>query len=109
MATFNSQARRAMKCGLAAAIFSLAAGIVFSDEAQNKIFAARAEAEFHRAQIRFQSDTNNSTNVWQFARACYNFADFATNDAGRAAIAEQGIAACRQSPARETNSAPVLY
>ncbi|HEY5234245.1 MAG TPA: hypothetical protein VIK35_11990 [Verrucomicrobiae bacterium] len=109
MATFNSQARRAMKCGLAAAIFSLAAGIVFADEAQNKIFAARAEAEFQRAQIRFQSDTNNSTNVWQFARACYNFADFATNDAGRAAIAEQGIAACRQSPARETNSAPVLY
>jgi hypothetical protein len=92
-----------------AAIFLCAAGIVFADEAQNKIFAARAEAEFHRAQIRFQSDTNNSTNVWQFARACYDFADFATNDNERAAIADQGIAACRQSLARETSSAPVHY
>jgi hypothetical protein len=98
-----------MKCGLAAAIFPLAAGIVFADEAQNKIFAARAEAEFHRAQIRFQSDTNNSTNAWQFARACYDFADFVTNDAGRAAIADQGIAACRRLIARESNSAPVHY
>lgn len=109
MATFNSHARRAMKCGLAAAFFLLAAGIVFADETQNKIFAARAEAEFHRAQIRFLSDTNNATNVWQFARACYNFADFATNNAERAAIADQGIAACRQSLAHKSNSAPVHY
>ena len=98
-----------MKCGLATAIFFLAAGNVFADEAQDKIFAARAEAEFHRAQIRFQSDTDNSTNVWQFARACYDFADFATNDTERAAIADQGIAACRQSLAHETSSAPVHY
>jgi tetratricopeptide (TPR) repeat protein len=98
-----------MKCGLAAAIFFLAAGIVLADEAQDKIFAARAEAEFQRAQKQFQSDTNNSTNAWQFARACYDFADFATNDDERASVANQGIAACRQLLAREPKSAPTHY
>ena len=100
-----------MKCGLrlicSALIF--AAGIVFADEAQNKIFAARAEAEFHRAQIQFQPDAGNPTNAWQFARACYDFADFATDDVERATIAVQGVAACRQLIAREPESAPAHY
>ena len=72
-------------------------------------FAARAAAEFQRAQIQWQSGTNDSTAAWQFARACFDFADFATNDTGRAAIARQGIAACRELLARETNSAPGHY
>jgi hypothetical protein len=109
MATFNSKTRRAMECGLVAATCIFAAGIVFADEAQDKIFAARAEMEFHRAQIQFQSDTSNSTNAWQLARACYDFADFATNDTGRADIASQGIAACRQIIAREPKIAAAHY
>jgi tetratricopeptide (TPR) repeat protein len=109
MATFNSKTGRAMKRGIVAAALVFSAGIVFADEAQNKIFAARAEAEFHRAQIQFQSDTNSSTNAWQLARACYDFADFATNDDERASIANQGIAACRQSIARAPQSAPTHY
>ena len=109
MATFNSKTRRTMKCGIVAAAFIFNAGTVFADEAQNKIFAMRAEAEFHRAQIQFQSDTNNSTNAWQFARACYDFADFATNDAERADIANQAIFACRQLIARESKIAAVHY
>src|SRR5476649_2601142 len=99
MATFNSKPRCAMKCGLAAA-FIFATRIVFADEAQNKIFAARAEAEFQRAQIQFQSDAGNPTNAWQLGRAGYDFADFATDDVERATIAVQGIAACRQLIAR---------
>jgi hypothetical protein len=98
-----------MKCGLAAAIFIFAAGIVFADEAQKQIFAARAETGFQRAQIQFQSDTNNSTNAWQFARACYDFADFAMNDAERADIANQGINACRRLVASEPKNAATHY
>src|SRR5476649_2406696 len=109
MATFNSKTRCAMKCGLVAAAFVFAAGIVFADDVQNKIFAARAAAEFHRAQIQFQSDANNSTNAWQFARACFDFADFSPNGTGRATIAVQGIAACRQLLVREPKSAPGHY
>jgi len=84
-------------------------GIAFAGEAPNKIFATRAEVEFHRAQIEFQSDTNASAIAWEFARACFDFADFATNDAERAVIARQGIAACRQFIAREPESAPAHY
>jgi hypothetical protein len=110
MATFNSAPSHAPKCKLAATIVILAAmGIAFAGEALNKIFAARAEAEFHRAQIEFQSNTNVSATAWEFARACFDFADFATNDAERVVIARQGIAACRQLIVREPESAPAHY
>jgi tetratricopeptide (TPR) repeat protein len=109
MATFNSKTRRAIKCGLVAATFIFAAGIVFADESQNKIFAARAEAEFHRAQEHLQSGTNDSAAAWQLARACFDFADFAKTKTERAALARQGIAACQQLLARDFNSAPAHY
>lgn len=74
----------------------------------NPVFAARAEKAFRLAQIEFASSTNGSA-AWQFARACFDFADFATNETERADIARQGIAACRKLLARETNSAPGHY
>ena len=112
MATFYSNLRRALKNGFLAVVFIFAAGNAFADEPTNptnQIFAARAETEFQRAQKQFESDTNNSTNAWQFARACFDFADFATNKTGRAAIARLGIAACRQLLARDSNSASGYY
>jgi hypothetical protein len=108
-ATFNSKHGRAAKGRFAAAIFLFVAGIVLADDAPDKIFAVRAEAEFHRAQIQFESNTNSSAAARQFARACYDFADFATNKTERAAIANQGIAACRQIIARDTNSVAAHY
>jgi len=75
----------------------------------NPVFAARAQAEFHRAQVRFQTDTNDPAAAWQFARACYDFADYATNDAERATVAIQGIAASRKLLARWPKSAPGHY
>jgi tetratricopeptide (TPR) repeat protein len=110
MATFNSQTRRRVKRRLVTTVFIFAgAGILLAGEDQNKKFAARAESEFLRTQIRFQSAANNPTNAWQFACACYDFADFATNDTERATIAVQGIAACRQIIVREPKSAPAHY
>jgi hypothetical protein len=112
MATFYSNPRCAMKIGFFAAVLIFAAGVVLADETvnpTNQIFAARTRAEFQRAQKQFESNTNNSTNAWQFARACFDFADFATNKTERAAIARQGIAACRQLLACESNSAPGHY
>jgi tetratricopeptide (TPR) repeat protein len=110
MATFNSEYGRAAKWKFAGAIFLFAAaGAVLADDAQNKIFAGRADVEFHRAQKKFHSNTNNSEAAWQFARACFDFAGFATNKTGRAAIANQGIAACRQLIARDTNAVAAHY
>lgn len=110
MATFNSKPGRVGKWKFTAAFFLFAAaGIALADDAQNKIFAARAEAEFHRAQIQFESNTNNPDAAWQFARACFDCADFATSKTERAALADQGIAACHQLLARDTNSVAAHY
>jgi hypothetical protein len=83
MATFNSKPSRATKWKFAAGILILAAGIMLADEEQTKISAAFAEKEFERAEIQFKSDKNNPTNAWQFARAIFDFAEFATNDTER--------------------------
>jgi tetratricopeptide (TPR) repeat protein len=47
--------------------------------------------------------------AWQYAQACFDLADFATNRSQRASLAEQGIGACRQALVRESNSAPLHY
>jgi len=39
----------------------------------------------------------NSLAAWKFAQACFRLADFSTNGAQRAALAEEGIAASRQA------------
>jgi len=106
MATFNSATR--CKWGATILIFT-ALGIALADEGLNKIFAARAGAEFHRTQAEFQSDTNHSAIALKFARACFDYADFATNDAQHASIAHQGIAACRQLITHEPESASAHY
>ena len=95
MATFNSKPSRAAKWKFAAAIFVFTAGIMLAGEEQTKISREFAKKEFQRAQAQFQSDKNNSTNAWQFARAAFDFAEFSTNDTERVALANQGIAVCR--------------
>lgn len=94
---------------LAAVLLVAAPGLAAGQTLTNKIFAARAEKEFHRAQIQLQSDAKNPTNAWQFARACFDFADFSTNEIRRAGLARLGIAASRQFLAREPRSAPGHY
>ena len=95
---------------LAVALLFFAIGeALLAGEARTKIFAARAEADYRRAQAQFQSDTNNTTAAWQLARACFNLNDFATNTGRRAELANQGIAVCRQLLVRETNSTPGHY
>jgi hypothetical protein len=104
MGILNHRTRRlAVTLGLLAA-----GGMAFAGEATNGVFAARAEAEWHRAQTQFQLHPDDAA-AWQLARACVKFNDFATNNAGRAELANQGMAASRQSLARESNSAPGHY
>jgi len=72
-------------------------------------FSVRAEKLFQEARRRYQSDTNHVEAAWQFARACFDYADFATNKTTRADIARQGINVCRQLIARHPASAPGHY
>jgi tetratricopeptide (TPR) repeat protein len=72
-------------------------------------FAASAQKGFQQAQARYRQAPGEATAAWQFGRACFYLAEFATNNTQRAALAEPGIAACLQAIARESNSAPAHY
>ena len=72
-------------------------------------FAARARDIFARAQKRRLAEPTNAVAAWEFARACFDRAEYATNDTERVIVADQGIAACRRLLARQTGSAPAHY
>jgi tetratricopeptide (TPR) repeat protein len=88
--------RRLHVVGIFMAVLFAATRTVCADDAQEKIFAARAQAAFERAQAQYLLQTNNPVLGWQFARACYDWADWATNKSERAVIAKAGMAACRR-------------
>jgi len=83
--------------GVSLVIFLAMTVTLLAGEPQEKIFAVRDRAAFDRVQAQFQSDTNNPVIAWQFARACYDWADWATNKEERAEIAREGIAACHRA------------
>jgi len=71
--------------------------------------ADTARQYLEQAQQRFQAAPDNVEAAWQFARACFDLAEFATKNAERAKLAEQGIDASRKALARDSNSAPAHY
>ena len=77
--------------------------------ATHPIFAERAKDQFLKAQMQFQSDPHNPTNAWWFARATFDYCEFATNETQHADLARLGIAACREFITREPQSAPAHY
>jgi hypothetical protein len=72
-------------------------------------FAAYAKRSFQEAQAHYRKAPGEATAAWQFGRACFDLAEFATNQTERASLAERGIAACRVALARDSNSAPAHY
>lgn len=46
---------------------------------------------------------------WQLARACFDRAEFSTNNTQRAGLAQQGITAARRALKQQSNSAPAHY
>lgn len=108
MATLNSLARGRLAWIIAAIFPWFTAGIMSAQDAQ-KVFADRIDSEFRRARAEFQSKTNDTAAAWQFARATFDRADFAANDKERAALAQQGIDACRQVLARDPKAAAAHY
>ncbi len=109
MATFNSRPRRAANWKTAAGFLILTAGILLAGGEPAKISRAFAKMEFEQAQSRLASDPDNLTNMWQFARAAFDFAEFSTNDTERATLASQGITACRTVVAGEPEIAAGHY
>jgi len=72
-------------------------------------WAAQVRKEFETQQSEYKSKPEDPKAAWQFARSCFDLADFATNKGERANLAQQGIDACRKSLAADSNSAPAYY
>lgn len=71
--------------------------------------AARASSEFLAWQKTHQLNPTNAASAWQFARACFDWAEFSTNDAQRAALAQLGIKAGRAAIARNPDGGQGHY
>ncbi len=70
----------------------------------------RVHRLYNESKESWQRSPTNAEAAWKFASACFDWADFATSDAKRAAIADEGIAACRRAIVLEPKSAPAhLY
>ena len=85
------------------------AKLLLADDAQDKILATHAQAVFNHAQAQYQSDTNNPVLAWQYGRACFDWAAWATNKSQRAEVARNGVAACRQSLLLTNSAAGHFY
>jgi tetratricopeptide (TPR) repeat protein len=72
-------------------------------------FAVFAKKNFWDANARYHRRNHDPQEAWRFARACFDLAEFATNNTERAEIAEQGIEACRKLIETDPNSAPAHY
>ncbi len=72
-------------------------------------FARRAEQLYREARTRLQQTPTNNQAAWEFGRACFDRAEFATNDTQRAALAQEGIAACRGAVTRDSRLAAAAY
>ncbi|HEX4341790.1 MAG TPA: hypothetical protein VH255_00265, partial [Verrucomicrobiae bacterium] len=87
--------------------------IVFAQEtntaASSEPPMARAERIFHETQAILATNSSPSDANWHFGQACFDWAEYATNDTQRADIANAGIAACRALVAAQSNSAPAHY
>src|SRR5688572_2967763 len=58
-------------------------------------FAQLARTNFFEAQQRHRQASEDPTRGWEFARACFDLGDFATNNSERAEVAQQAITLCR--------------
>lgn len=78
-------------------------------------FAADTEADgaarraYWEAQGRYQEKPKDERAGWEYARACFDVAEFATNSTERALFAEQGIAAARGVLASNRESVAAHY
>src|SRR5262245_24478846 len=102
MATNNSGALRSVAVALG--LLALLLPARGSESA-----SSRAERLYQEARQRCQKDPGNPESAWMFARACFDWAEFATNDAHRADLAERGIDICRHALALDANLGAAHY
>lgn len=73
------------------------------------LLTVRARKAYNVARAHFQTQTNSAEAAWQFGRACFDLAEWAADSDERAALANEGIAVCKQLIARAGDSAAAHY
>jgi len=67
---------------------------------------AAAQETYASTRLKFHASPAEAGSAWQFARACFDLADYSTNDHQRAKLAEEGIAAARADLRASPDSGP---
>jgi hypothetical protein len=96
-------------CGVAILSAALCLLLSYASRGASGDFASQAQGAYEEAAKSFHEKPQDQDLAWQFARACYDAADYATNNAERAALAEEGIAACRRLIGKNARSALAHY
>ena len=86
----------------------LAGGLPWLAAAETN-FAARYERILQQCQTVVQTQPTNAEAAWKLARAWFDCAEFATNNARRAEMARQGIAAALDAIRLKPDAAPAHY
>src|SRR6185503_2697850 len=87
-----------------------ASGIRAADDvARVTSIPARPKRVYDEAKERYRKETNGVEAAWVFGRAAFDLAELATNDTQRAALAQEGIDACRHGIGLDPKSAPAHY
>lgn len=105
--TPGSKAARGRWMSALVAILFVAAGIGLA--AAELSPAEQAEQEFAAARVRYDAEKTNAMTAVAFARAAFDWAEFAVNDRQREAIAEQGIEAARQAVRLKPTHGPAHF
>ncbi len=80
-----------------------------SDTRTNRPFAEIIEKNYTTARAVFHSKPGEAEATWQFARACFDWADIVSDDDQRVEISGQGIEASRQLIARDPKNVAGHY
>src|SRR5260370_20620318 len=89
---------------------------LFAQKSQNSTdssveanFAGSAQKTFLDAEPNYKHNPTNAEVAWRFAEATFDWAEYATNSAQRAELAEKGIAASRKAVAGAPHSVAGHY
>src|SRR6185503_5982269 len=105
---------RTALCVLLAANF-LVFGSICSTADTNKVATipaptlSQASQWYVTARSNYLAQVGDTTAAWKFAEACFEWAEYATNDTQRAALAEEGIAAAKFACEMDPKSAPAHF
>src|SRR5437762_1117153 len=75
-------------------LLSTLAALSASADVSQRECEARARQEYSRPGVAHTNQIKDVKTAWEFARACFDVGEFATNSNERAEIAEQGISLC---------------